>query len=144
MQAYLTAFVNFKQNNWVRVLPMAEFAYNNAKNASTAHTLFELNYGYHPRILYKEDIDSRSQSKSADELSQNLKSWWLFVEKISIMPKNFKNELTIRKSNLGAKSLARKFGWRANVSRPSITKSWRQSSLGYSGCFTMSRSKHIS
>ena len=39
---------------------MAEFTYNNAKNASTGYTPFELNYGYHPRILYKEDVDPRS------------------------------------------------------------------------------------
>ena len=47
---------------------MAEFAYNNAKNASTNHTPFELNCGYHPRVLYEEDINLRSKSKSADEL----------------------------------------------------------------------------
>ena len=52
---------------------MAEFAYNNAKNASTGHTPFELNCGYHPRVSYKENVDSRSQSKSADELSAELR-----------------------------------------------------------------------
>ena len=48
MEAYLWAFVNFEQNDWARFLPIAMFAYNNAKNASTSHTPFELNYGYHP------------------------------------------------------------------------------------------------
>ena len=52
---------------------MAEFAYNNAKNASIGHTLFELNCGYHFWMLYKEDIDSRFQSKLADELSAELR-----------------------------------------------------------------------
>ena len=52
---------------------MAEFAYNNAKNASTSHTLFELNCGYHPQVLYKKDINPCSQSKSADELSAELR-----------------------------------------------------------------------
>ena len=52
---------------------MAEFAYNNAKNASTGHTPFKLNCGYHPRMSYKEDVDSRSQSKSADELLVELR-----------------------------------------------------------------------
>ena len=46
MEAYLRAFVNFKQNNWAKLLPMAEFAYNNTQNASIGHTPFELNYGY--------------------------------------------------------------------------------------------------
>ena len=51
---------------------MAEFAYNNAKNASTGHTLFELNCGFHPQMLYEEDVDPRSQSKLADKLSAEL------------------------------------------------------------------------
>ena len=55
MKAYLQGFVNFEQSNWTRFLPIAEFAYNNAKNASTSHTSFELNCGYHPQMSYKED-----------------------------------------------------------------------------------------
>ena len=47
---------------------MAEFAYNNAKNASTSHTLFELNYGYHSHIFYKEDFDLPSELTSMKEL----------------------------------------------------------------------------
>ena len=73
MEAYLRVFVNFEQNDWARLLPMAEFAYNNAKNAITSHTLFELNCGYHPRMSYEEEVDPRSQSKSADELSAELR-----------------------------------------------------------------------
>ena len=34
---------------------MAEFSYNNAKNISTGHTSFELNYRYHPCIFYEEN-----------------------------------------------------------------------------------------
>ncbi len=52
---------------------MAEFADNNTKNASTGHTPFELNCGYHSRVFYKEDIDPRSQLKSADELATKLR-----------------------------------------------------------------------
>ena len=73
MQAYLRAFVNFKQDDWARLLLMAKFAYNNAKNASTGHTPFELNCGYHPWMSYEDDVDPRSKSKSADKLSAKLK-----------------------------------------------------------------------
>ena len=34
----------------------------------------------------------------------------MFAERTSIMPKNFKNELTIRESSLGAMPPTRKFG----------------------------------
>ena len=71
METYLQAFVNFKQNDWARLLPMAEFAYNNAKNASTGYTPFELNCGYHPRVSYEEDVDPCSKSKLANDLANS-------------------------------------------------------------------------
>ena len=69
---YLQAFINFEQNDWARLLPIATFAYNNAKNASTAHTPFELNCGYYPYVFFKKDTNPRSWSKTADELSVEL------------------------------------------------------------------------
>ena len=72
MEAYLRAFVNFEQNDWARLLPMAEFAYNNAKNASTGFTSFELNCGYHPRVFYKEDLDPHSKLRTTEKLSSEL------------------------------------------------------------------------
>ena len=73
MEACLQAFVNFDQNDWAKLLPMAEFAYNNAKNASTGYTPFELNCRYYPRVSYEEDLDLRSKSKTAEELSSKLR-----------------------------------------------------------------------
>ena len=73
IEAYLRAFVNFDQNDWAKLLPMAEFAYNNAKNASTGHMPFELNCDYHSRVFFKKDSDPCSQSKIANELSAELR-----------------------------------------------------------------------
>ena len=67
MEAYLQAFVNFEQNDWAQLLPMAEFAYNNAKNANIGHTSFELNCGYHPYVSYEEDLDPCSKSRTVKE-----------------------------------------------------------------------------
>lgn len=69
MKAYFRAFVSFEQNNWARFLPIIKFTYNNTKNASINHTLFELNCGYHPWISYEEDIDLRFKSSFAKKLS---------------------------------------------------------------------------
>ena len=52
---------------------MAEFTYNNTKNVSIGYTLFELNLDFYSQASYKEDIDLRSQSKSADDLAIKLK-----------------------------------------------------------------------
>ena len=74
MEAYLQAFVNFKQNDWARLLLMAEFVYNNTKNASTSFKPFELNCRYHPRVFYKKNLNPRSQLKTAEELSSKLQN----------------------------------------------------------------------
>ena len=73
MEAYLQAFVNFEQNDWVRLLLITKFAYNNAKNASTGFTPFELNCQYHPWISYEEDLDPRSKSRTVEKLSFELR-----------------------------------------------------------------------
>ncbi len=36
---------------------MAEFVFNNVKNASIGHTPFELNHGFHLRAFYEEDVN---------------------------------------------------------------------------------------
>ena len=66
IEAYLWAFFHYEQNNWASLLPMTEFTYNNAKKASAGYTSFELNCGFYPRVSYKEDVDPRSRSKTAD------------------------------------------------------------------------------
>ena len=73
MEAYLQPFVNFEQNVWVRLLPIAKFIYNNARNVSIDHMFFELDYSYHPQMSYEEKVDPRSKSKSANKLSAELR-----------------------------------------------------------------------
>lgn len=46
MEVYPRTFVRWEQNNETRFLLLAQFAYNNTKNASTSHTPFKLNYGF--------------------------------------------------------------------------------------------------
>ncbi len=52
---------------------MAEFAYNNAKNASTGYISFNFNCGYHPRVSFEKDVDPCSRSRSTNELVKELK-----------------------------------------------------------------------
>ena len=73
IEVYLQAFVNSEQNDWARLLPMSEFAYNNTKNASTGHTPFEFNYGYHLCVSYEENLDPRSKLRIAKKLSSKLR-----------------------------------------------------------------------
>ena len=73
MEAYLRVFVNWEQNNWAKPLPMTEFTYNNAKNASTNHTLFKLNFCYCLRVLFKENVDLCLKSYFTDKLVEELR-----------------------------------------------------------------------
>jgi len=48
IEAYLRAFVSKEQDNWVRLLPMAEFAYNNSVTTGNGMSPFYANYGFYP------------------------------------------------------------------------------------------------
>ena len=67
------SFCQFRTDNWVRFLPMAKFAYNGIKNASSGHMFFKLNCGYHLKSFYKEDVNPCSQSKLANKLATELR-----------------------------------------------------------------------
>ncbi len=49
LEQYLRCFVDHQQSDWVHYLPLAEFALNNAPNASTKVTPFYALFGHHPR-----------------------------------------------------------------------------------------------
>ena len=48
IESYLQAFVGKEQDDWVRLLPMAEFAYNNSVTTGNGISPFYTNYGFHP------------------------------------------------------------------------------------------------
>jgi len=48
IEAYLRAFVGKEQDDWIRLLPMAEFAYNNSTTTGNGTSPFYANYGFRP------------------------------------------------------------------------------------------------
>ena len=50
---FLRHYVNYKQDDWMEWLAMAEFTYNDKKHAATGKIPFELNFGRHS---WKEDL----------------------------------------------------------------------------------------
>ena len=58
MEAYLRCYVNYKQDDWVNLLPLAQFAYNSAESETTGVTPFFANHGYNPSIYKAPLIDS--------------------------------------------------------------------------------------
>jgi transposase InsO family protein len=60
LETYLRTFVNYDQNDWYQLLPLAEFAYNNSSTTATKMTPFYANYGYHPRTIWPSDQDIKN------------------------------------------------------------------------------------
>ena len=52
---------------------MAEFTYNNTKNASIGYTPFELNCSFHPQVFFEDNVNPCSRFRSANELAKELK-----------------------------------------------------------------------
>jgi hypothetical protein len=70
LEQYLHLYVNYDQDNWAALLPLAEFAYNNAPHSSTNMSPFFATYGYHPTL----DIAPRlARAGSAAEHAENLR-----------------------------------------------------------------------
>jgi transposase InsO family protein len=50
LEQYLRSYVGLKQEIWVQLLPLAEFAYNNSHQPTIRTTPFYACYGFHPRL----------------------------------------------------------------------------------------------
>ena len=50
LEQYLWVYSNYQQDNWLDLLPLTEFTYNNAPSATTSISPFYANKGYHPSI----------------------------------------------------------------------------------------------
>ena len=78
LEQYLRVYCNYQQDNWSELLPIAEFAYNNAPSATTGISPFFANKGYHPNITVHPERDlisarARDFAVDLDELHQELR-----------------------------------------------------------------------
>ena len=66
LEQYLRIYVDYLQDDWALLLPLAEFAYNNAEHAATNITPFFANKGFHPSLeVNVETVPSTEASKAA-------------------------------------------------------------------------------
>ena len=52
LENYLRAYTSLEQMNWAKLLPAAEFAYNNSKNTTTQIPPYRALYGYDPELRF--------------------------------------------------------------------------------------------
>ena len=72
LEQYLQIFTNYQQDNWSSLLPLMEFSYNNALNATTGVSPFFANKGYDPAITIhlEYELASSHAHKFVTDLSE--------------------------------------------------------------------------
>lgn len=73
LKQYIQIYTNYQQNDWLELLPLAKFAYNNAEHSSIGVSPFVANYGYTPSWNISIVDNSDIQSPGAFRLSTRLK-----------------------------------------------------------------------
>ena len=61
LEQYLHVYCSYQQDNWSELLPLGEFAYNNAPAPSTGVSPFFANKGYHPNIIVDPECELASK-----------------------------------------------------------------------------------
>ena len=79
LKQYLRVYCNYQQDNWSKLLPLVEFAYNNAPSTTTGVSPFFANKGYYPNITVHPEhniASSRACDFAVDlnELQSTLKA----------------------------------------------------------------------
>ena len=86
MERHLRSFVNYSQDDWMNLLPIAEFAANNAPSATTGLSPFMATKGYEPRMsfdpteLSADSTRERLANEKARAITDDMKKVWDFVQ----------------------------------------------------------------
>jgi transposase InsO family protein len=72
LENYLRAYTGLEQMNWAKLLPSAEFAYNNSRSSSTKISPFMALYGYNPelRVDIEDDITGGEVPAARDRIGR--------------------------------------------------------------------------
>src|SRR6266508_4566012 len=79
LKQYLHTYCNYQQDNWSKLLPLAEFIYNNATSETTGVFPFFANKGYQPNLTIHPEQDlasnhAREYAVDLGELHEYLKT----------------------------------------------------------------------
>ena len=68
VEQYLRSFINFQQDDWVMLLPVAQLAYNTAETETTKVTPFFANYGYEADLRQGPEVSVPRAAVKADQM----------------------------------------------------------------------------
>lgn len=129
LEQYLRIYCNHRQDDWVRYLSTAEFAYNNATHESTKLSPFYIEYGWNPRMapdvigelssprledLFMYRKDAREQASAALVAANERMKWYFDLHK-SEMPFKIGDQVMLHGKDLrvrvsSAKLAAQQYG----------------------------------
>ena len=72
LEQYLRIYCNYQQSDWAHLLPLAEFAYNNASLATTGKSPFFANKVYHPHLQIQTDLEQLTKTARPYVVELNL------------------------------------------------------------------------
>ncbi len=94
LEQYLWVYTNYQQDDWVMLLQMAEFAYNNAMNTMTGVSPFFVNKGYHLEFTADPQVETSLakaevfvvdleciQAELKENITQAQERYWKNVDK---------------------------------------------------------------
>src|SRR5882724_9012511 len=71
LEQYLWVYINYQQDDWVNLLPLAEFAYNNTLHSVSMVTPFFANKGCHPKLeVSLEPVVSETAHQVATDIKE--------------------------------------------------------------------------
>jgi len=86
LEGYLKNFVNYDQDDWYQLLPLAEFAYNNSATKAHGMSPFFANSSYHPQTEWMRE--RQAQNPGAELYSH----WMKAIHKLAIEALNYTQE----------------------------------------------------
>ena len=103
LEQYLRTFINYDQDDWVQLLPLAEYAYNNSVTALTKMSPFYANYGYNSRTNWAKEVEVKNpastlyahwmesvHTKARENLEKARKAMWNYYDQKRMEAPSFK------------------------------------------------------
>ena len=89
LEPYLRTFINYNQNDWNQLLPLAKYAYNNLVTAPKKMSPFYANYGYHGRTNWSKEGEAKNPASE------------LYVHWVESIHKKAKENLEAARDSMG-------------------------------------------
>ena len=92
VKQYFRCYINYQQNNWMKLLSLVQIAYNESKNTTTQITSHFVNYKKESNFSYKSQEIIRHTHEAeitTDEIQYLYKQLWMNIEFNNLQIKHF-------------------------------------------------------